>query len=130
MTMAQLSNELADLLSAYPTEVRSLALKVRELVLSSIPNAIETVDGKARVVGYGYGTRYVDTIFTIILSKTGVKLGIVNGVELPDPKGLMQGAGKRHRHVQISESSDLQRPGLKALLKTAVGAWHAKYGGR
>ena len=128
--MGQMPNEFADLLAAYPPEVRSLTLAARELVLTSIPNATETVDVKARVVGYGFGTRYVDIVFTLILSKTGVKLGIVGGAELPDPKGLMHGAGKRHRHVQISEPSDLKKPGLKALLKTALGTWRAKYGSR
>ena len=124
--MAELTNELGELLAGYPAEVRSLTLKLRELILACVPKALETVDVKARVIGYGYGTRYVDTICTIILSKTGVKLGIVGGAELPDPNGLMQWAGKRHRHVQITEPSDLKKPGLKTLLKSSVAAWRAR----
>src|SRR5262245_23660607 len=101
--MIEPPNELTDLLSAYTSEVGSLTLNEREVILAAVPKAMEIIDAKARVIGYGYGTGYRDTIFTIILSKNGIKLGIVGGAELPDPSGLMEGTGKRHRYVQITE---------------------------
>jgi hypothetical protein len=57
------------------------------------------------------------------LSKNGIKLGIAHGTELPDPKQLMQGSGKVHRHVQLRTKNDLKQPGLKPLLKAALAAW-------
>ncbi len=74
------------------------------------------------MVGYGFGTGYKDMICTIILSKTGVKLGIVNGASLADPKGLLEGAGKRHKYVAFSATSDLRKPGIVALLASAAKA--------
>jgi hypothetical protein len=62
----------------------------------------------------------------IILSKSGVKLGIVNGATLPDPKGLLEGAGKRPKYVVLSAPSDLRRPGLAPLLKSAATAVAAR----
>ena len=60
---------------------------------------------------------------TLILSQTGVKLGIPYGAAMPDPNALMRGAGKVHRHVVLQTPADLKQPGLKALIKAALAAW-------
>jgi hypothetical protein len=69
------------------------------------------------------GPGYKGLVCTLLLSKTGVKIGIARGSELPDPKPLMQGSGKVHRHVQLQTIADLKQPGLKPLLKAALSAW-------
>jgi hypothetical protein len=55
-----------------------------------------------------------------------VKLGIVRGTDLPDPKRLMAGAGKVHRHVQLYSADDTKKPGLRQLLKAALTAWRKR----
>src|SRR5450432_3819612 len=124
--MIERANAALEFFDGYPTTVRDLALGLRAIVYSAIPGAVETLDRSARVVGYGFGPGYADTICVIIPSKKGVKLGIARGTELPDPKGLLEGSGKVHRHVAFSESSDLRRAGLKALLASAVAAWRKR----
>lgn len=93
------------------------------MLLGVLPDAAEMFDESAKVIGYGYGPGYKGLVCTLILSRTGVKLGIIRGSELPDPKRLMQGRGKVHRHVELRTVADLNRPGLKPLLKTALAAW-------
>jgi hypothetical protein len=65
-------------------------------------------------------------VCTLILSKSGVKLGLVRGVELADPKGLLEGSGKVHKYVQLRKASDLNRPGVKGLVKAAHAAWQQR----
>jgi len=117
------SDDLTRLLAAVEPKIRSLALETRQFVSRIVPGADETVDLKARLIGYGYGARYADTICVIMLTKAGVNLGIARAVSLPDPRGLLEGTGKQHRHVKLRSTADLKRPGLKGLLKTAVRAW-------
>jgi hypothetical protein len=59
----------------------------------------------------------------IIVSQKGVKLGVASGASLPDPKKLLQGSGKAHRHVVIKAASDLRQPGLRQLIRAALAAW-------
>jgi hypothetical protein len=113
-------------LADYPPEVREVALAARRLLNRAIPGAEETLDESARIIGYGYGPGYKGVVCTLILSRTGVKLGIVRGSELSDPKQLMRGSGKIHRHVQLQKIADLKRPGLASLLKAALTAWHER----
>jgi hypothetical protein len=110
-------------LTDYPPEVKDLVLAARDMLLGVLPEATETLDESAKVIGYGYGPGYKGLVCTLILSRTGVKLGIVRGSELPDPKRLMQGSGKVHRHVALRTVADLKQAGLKPLLKTALAAW-------
>jgi hypothetical protein len=111
------------LLALYPPEIRVLVQSARDFVAEVLPGAEETLDVPARLLGYGYGPGYKGVVCTLLLSKTGVKLGIVRGAELPDPKGLLSGSGKVHRHVQLHTQADLKQPGLKPLLKAALAAW-------
>jgi hypothetical protein len=108
-----------DLLAPYPPEIRNLALATREYLLKLIPGAMEQPDAKTKVIGYGFGTRYIDVVCALMPTKAGITLGIGWATELPDPQNLLQGTGKVHRHVKIKSKSDLQAPALKALLKAA-----------
>ncbi len=117
-----------DLLAPYSPEVRNLTLATREYLLNLIPGAMEQADAKAKVIGYGFGTRYVDMVCALMPTKAGITLGIGWATKLPDPKKLLEGTGKVHRHVKIKSKSDLQVPALKTLLKAAHKATLARRG--
>lgn len=115
--MANSTKEIDDLLSTYPSKVQEVALRAHTFILATLPGVLEMVDAPARVIGYGHSANYKDLLCTIILSKGGVKLGIVGGAALPDPKGLMEGTGKKHRYVVLNTPADLKKPGLSQLIK-------------
>jgi hypothetical protein len=117
------SSEVDEFLATYPPAVKDIALPARELVVQTVPGATEMLDRSARCIGYGYGSGYKDMICSLLMSKTGVKVGIARGTELPDPHQLLQGSGKVHRHVQLRNVADVAHPGLKQLLEAALAAW-------
>ena len=126
--MAHPPNEIMAFLAGYPAVVRDLAAALRTTIRSAMPDAQEMLDEPGKIIGYGYGKGYSDLICTIIPSQAGVKLGLVGGVDLPDPKGLLEGVGKRHRYVVFEKSADLRKPGLKPLLDAAHAAWKQRKG--
>jgi hypothetical protein len=111
---------VGDLLALYSPEVRSLALETRTFLLDLIPGAMEIVDTKSRLIGYGFGAGYKDMVCSVMPTKAGITLGIGWASELPDPHKLLEGTGKVHRHVKLKTRSDLKTPALKALLKAAM----------
>jgi hypothetical protein len=116
------------LLRSYPEAVQALAEEARQRITAWLPGVAENVDPSARLFSYAHGPGYRGAVCTLILSKTGVKLGLVGGAALSDPAGLLAGAGKVHRHVQLSRPEDLRRPALKKLVLDASAACRARLG--
>jgi hypothetical protein len=114
------SKEVNTFLASFSPEVRGLVLVARTFVLETVPNVTEMVDVKARIIGYGYGPRYADQVCMLMPTKVGVNLGIAYAMQLPDPKKILEGTGKLHRHVKLKSQSDLESVALKALLKAAL----------
>ena len=67
-------------------------------------------------------------VSTLILSKAGVKIGLVRGSELDDPRGLLEGTGKVHRYIAAKSATDLDRPGVTDLIAATHEAWKARAG--
>ena len=104
------------LLELYPGDVQALAAGARQLIRQLLPKVEEHADPSVPVVGYSYGPGYRGMVCTLILSKSGVKLGLVRGAELSDPRGLLEGSGKVHRYVQLRARTDLRKAGLSQLI--------------
>jgi hypothetical protein len=119
-TRKTISIELEDFLSDFAPEVRNLALAVRELVLEEEPEAIEQIDVPAHMLAYGYAKTYTHLICVCILYKDYVNLGFPRGVDLPDPEALLEGTGKRARHIKIYDLDQVERPEVAALLQASI----------
>jgi hypothetical protein len=120
---------IRDFLAPYSPEVRSLALKARALVLDLVPDVREQIDAPAKIIGYGFGPKYADTICVIMPAKAWVNLGFYRATELPDPDSLLEGTGKLHRHVKLRGEEDVDSPALRKLLLAALDAYKQRSGG-
>ena len=109
-----------DLLANYPPEVRALALAARKLVLEVMPDAEEQADPADKLIGYATGQRMADVKFVIMPLRAAVNLGVYDGASLPDPDELLEGTGKRHRHVKLRTLADVRAPALRDLLVRAA----------
>ena len=114
------------LIAPYPPEIQSLARDTRSFLRGLLPDAEEAIDASAPYAFYSYGPGYRGVVCNLMISKTGVKIGLAQGSTLADPRGLLRGSGKVHRHVPLESSSDLRTPGLKALVRAAHAAWRTR----
>jgi hypothetical protein len=115
-------------LASYPPEVQNLAHEARKCLQTWLPRVEETVDNSAPVIGYKYGPGYKGVVCTLILSKSGVKLGLARASEQPDPHSLLEGRGKVHRYIQLKTETDLQKAGVKQMVKAVHAAWKKRCG--
>jgi hypothetical protein len=115
-----------DIVSPYSSGVQTLAREARRVVQRLLPGAAETIDPTAAVASYGFGDGYKGMVCTLILSKSGVKIGLVRGADLPDPYGLLDGSGKVHKSIQLRTVADLQRPGVDDVIDAALKRIHPK----
>ncbi len=113
-------NSLEQFLETYPPEIRALALAARELVLGSLPGALEIVDPPSKIIAYGFSPRYADLVCAVAPYNKYVNLIFSMGTALPDPQNLLEGTGKRARHIKIQPGFDFSAPGVRALLEEAL----------
>jgi hypothetical protein len=114
--------ELLEFLSAYDDRIVALALTVRRFVLTETPRGTETIYDayNALAMGYSFTGRLKESFCHVAVYSKHVNLGFNRGVDLDDPRGILQGAGKQIRHVTIREASDLKNSYLTRLLRVAV----------
>ena len=70
-------------------------------------------DGRPTACATDAAFAYVDVF------KAHVNVGFFRGAELPDPDGLMEGAGKYMRHVKLRPDQDIDAPALIRLIESA-----------
>ncbi len=116
------------LISKYSPEIRALSKKLRVLVLKVFPGSFEKTYWGWSNTWYGASEKSQDMVFTINPIKSYVQLYFIRGTELADPDGLLEGTGKKLRHVNIRTAADLKRPALLRLMKQAVA--HGKKEGK
>jgi hypothetical protein len=94
-----------------------LQIITRELIAvarKNMPNAHEFIYHDA--VGYSINDSPFDRICYIAPQKKGyVNFGFFFGVGLPDPKKLLEGEGKRIRHVKVWSMEEARNPALAKL---------------
>ena len=115
-----MKTEVKEFLSAYSTEVQAIAFELRTLVLSVMPDALEQVDQPAKMLAYGRDATYKGMVCVIMPQKTWVNLGLPKGATMRDPDGLLEGTGKRARHVKVRSLEAAAAPGLRALIEESV----------
>ncbi|MBI1840364.1 MAG: DUF1801 domain-containing protein [Verrucomicrobia bacterium] len=70
-------------------------------------------DGQPTACVGGAAFAYVDAF------ASHVNIGFFQGAELPDPQGLLQGAGKFMRHVKLRPGEEVDVAALSALIDAA-----------
>ncbi len=116
------------LTSKYSPEIRALSKKLRVLVLKVFSDSFEKTYWGWSNTWYGASEKSKDMVFTINPIKSYVQRYFIRGTELSDPDGLLEGTGKKLRHVNIRTAADLKRPALLRLMKQAVA--HGKKEGK
>ena len=111
-------------LLSYPADIALVACQAIDLIRSVLPDAIEMLDPSANLVAYGSDRSYKGLICGVTLHKSHINIMFADGVNLPDPDGLLIGTGKKARHIKMSNLHDLNHPAIRTLLQSALKNHH------
>jgi hypothetical protein len=112
--------QVQKLLGEHPPEQQEIEQRLRELVFDVMPDGEEVVDMGNKLLAYTFGPRLRDFTFALIAHKAHVNVQFPDGVDLDDPDGLVEGTGKRIRHVKVRSMEDVDRPALRKLMERQV----------
>ena len=91
-----------------------VASRARRLVLEAAPDAVESIKWAQPVYETNGPFCYMKAF------KNSVNFGFWRGVELEDPKGLLQGTGEKMRHVKLTGVDDVDEAALAGFVRQAV----------
>jgi hypothetical protein len=113
-------------LSQYTEDVFNTTIKLRKIIMDTLPGVIEQLDLPAKMIAYCYGQKYIDMICVIIPSKKEIKLSFYKGIELNDPHKILEGTAKFSRYIKIKSEEQINSAAIKQLLKNALAACKAR----
>ena len=112
--------EFETLLASSSSEVSATASALRAAVEDAIPAAIQSVDLPDRLLAFATGPKMRDLMFAIIPHTSHVNLQLADGADLPNPDGLIEGTGKRIRHIKIRDVAAAGSPQVRAVIDEQV----------
>lgn len=113
---ADLNRPGMEALELMPEPQRSYALAVHAVIMELEPGAVCLV--KWGNACYFRGARGFATIYA---TKRGVNLGMP-AAGLADPEGLLEGTGKRMRHIKVMNGERARSPALRALIAAVLAS--------
>ena len=106
----------------FTPEVAALGRRVLTRVREWLPGSVEFVYDNyyALAIGFGPTERPSEAVLSVVLYPRWVHLYFLQGAVVPDPSGLLKGAGKVGRHLVLHDDATLDRPEVRALIDDAV----------
>ena len=87
---------------------------VRQIVREAAPNADEAIKWAQPVYSSNGPSAYIKAF------KNSVNFGFWRGVDLKDPKGLLQGSGDKMRHIKLTSTDDIDAGAFSDFINQAV----------
>ena len=112
--------DVETLLEPQSPVVAETARALRTAITAAFPEAVETVDFPNRLIAIGLSMKTRDLMFAIAPHSTHVNLQLADGIDLPDPDGLIEGTGKRIRHVKVRSVEAVASPALRAIVDAQI----------
>lgn len=110
-----------ELLQNYPPEVQALARRACELVASLLPGVTVKAHSGWKNIIFSTGPKMSDMVVAVAPLASRINFHL-SGADLPDPTGLLEGAGKSGRHIKITTREQLESPAVRDLLLAAIAA--------
>jgi hypothetical protein len=110
-----------EFLNNYPPEVIHLVSLARAYLNENTPGLREELDFPSKIIVYSIGAGMQATVFTLIPSKKSARIGFYRGRELEDPARLLEGRGRVHATIELSDVI-FSRPEFQFLVNAAVNA--------
>ncbi|HUA66774.1 MAG TPA: DUF1801 domain-containing protein [Alphaproteobacteria bacterium] len=110
-----------DILAAASPELRPVCKSLRHQIGLLDKHYVEIVWPAFKIASFGIGPKKMTEHYVYIsVQSSYINLGFYHGASLADPSGLLEGAGKKLRHIKIRDGSAARNPAVKALLRRAI----------
>lgn len=105
-------------LASHSADLQAAARALEAVIRAALPEVVAHYDPGNGLLAFGRSMRMRDLLFALIPHAGWVNLQLADGALLPNPDGLIEGTGKRIRHIKVRSAEAAEDPRVAA----AVGA--------
>jgi len=122
MPEAATERRIESFIAKYTPAIAAQLRDARQRLRAHFPRGVEMVfdNYNALVFGIGPTDRTRESFISIAGYPKWVTLFFLNGADLDDPQGLLEGDGKQVRGIRLKTPADLDAPAVAALIAQAV----------
>jgi hypothetical protein len=121
-TASSVEADVERLLAEHPAALQAIERVLRATIRREFPDAVEQVDFGNKLIAFGRSMKIRGLLFAIIAHQTWVNLQLADGAVLPDPKGVIEGTGKRIRHIKIRNVASASSPAVLDAIRAQLAA--------
>lgn len=109
-------------LASHTVEVQAAARALEAAIREELPDVVVHYDGGNGLLAFGRSMRMGDLLFALIPHAGWLNLQLAHGALLADPDGLIEGTGKRIRHVKVRTAEMGQDSRVAAIIRAEIQA--------
>ena len=107
-------------LAAQRPEVAGAGRAIEALIREALPEAVIRFDAGDGLLAFGRTDAMRDLLFALIPHAGWLNLQLADGAVLDDPAGIVEGTGKRIRHVKLRSAKDATTPAVRAIVAAQI----------
>ena len=88
-------------LASHSADVQAAAQALEVIIRDALPEVVVQYDPGNGLLAFGRSMAMRDLLFALIPHAGWVNLQLADGAVLPNPDGLIEGTGKKIRHIKV-----------------------------
>jgi hypothetical protein len=111
-----------DNLASHTPVVQAAARALEAAIRRELPAVLVDYDPGNGLLAFGTSMKMRDLLFALIPHAGWVNLQLAHGALLPNPDGLIEGTGKRIRHVKVRSAEMAHDSRIAAIIRAEIEA--------
>ena len=108
-------------LASHTPEVQGAARALEAVIREALPDVVVQYDRGNGLLAFGRSMQMRELLFALIPHAGWVNLQLADGALLPNDDGLIEGTGKRIRHVTVRAESAARSDRVRAAVRDQLG---------
>jgi hypothetical protein len=106
--------------ASHTPEVQAAARALEAIIREALPDIVVRYDPGDGLLAFGRSMQMRDLLFALIPHAGWVNLQLADGALLPNRHGLIEGTGKRIRHIKVRSADAARDPRVTAAVKAQI----------
>lgn len=107
-------------LASHSPVVQAAARSLEGVIREALPRVVVEYDPGNGLLAFGRSMKMRDLLFALIPHAAWVNLQLADGALLPNPAGLIEGTGKRIRHIKVRSREQATSAPVRAAIRAQI----------